>query len=338
MASSDVAESAGSIQNRRVEKEAKEWGVPVVEDPQEGELPIISLAKLLADEPGALDQLANQLKDAFSRTGFFLISSHGCEEMMASIMSTARTFHTTLSLEDKESLAFGTGHSGVGYLRINQKVLPKREKGNMNETILFKRELGPRNITLDSNPFPPEHLLPGFRQQVLDYTSAIEKLAMKLLPAVALALDLPSSFFAPGFTRPTFRLRMNHYPPVPLEEGQFGIAPHTDSTFFTLLNQDGTGGLTVSTPDGRWIAVPARQDLLVFNTGELLKQWSNDRVPSTPHFAVNKTTSDRYSVPFFFNCDADYVMQCLPSCTSEENPPKYPPMTFLQSQAAVQGE
>ena len=67
MEDSKVEESAGFIQARRVEEEAKKWGVPVVEAPREGELPIISLANLLSDQPGALDHLANQLKDAFSR-------------------------------------------------------------------------------------------------------------------------------------------------------------------------------------------------------------------------------------------------------------------------------
>ena len=36
--------------------------------------------------------------------------------------------------------------------------------------------------------------------------------------------------------------------------------------------------------------------------------------------------------------NADYVMKCLPSCTSEDNPPKYPDMSFLQSQGVLQGE
>ena len=112
----------------------------------------------------ALDLLANQLKDDFFRTGFFLVSSHGCEELISSTLSAAKSFHSSLSLEDKDSLAFGP--RGVGYIKVNQRLLPKREKGNMNEAFIVKRELGPRNITLDSNPFPPEHLLPGFRQQV----------------------------------------------------------------------------------------------------------------------------------------------------------------------------
>eukprot|EP00192_Tetraselmis_astigmatica_P014784 CAMPEP_0117668390 /NCGR_PEP_ID=MMETSP0804-20121206/11522_1 /TAXON_ID=1074897 /ORGANISM="Tetraselmis astigmatica, Strain CCMP880" /LENGTH=166 /DNA_ID=CAMNT_0005476275 /DNA_START=105 /DNA_END=605 /DNA_ORIENTATION=- len=166
----------------------------------------------------------------------------------------------------------------------------------------------------------------------------MERLALRLVPAFAVALGLPAGFFEPAFTSPLFRLRLSHYPPVELEPGQFGIAPHTDTTFFTLLAQDGTGGLCVAMPDGRWVAVPPLADAIVVNTGELLRQWSNDRVPSTRHYAVNMSGSDRYSLPFFFNATADYTMECLPTCTSPGNPPKYPPMSFLESQAVVQGE
>ena len=47
---------------------------------------------------------------------------------------------------------------------------------------------------------------------------------------------------------------------------------------------------------------------------------------------------NRYSLPFFFNCSPTHVMSCLPSCTSELRPPRYPAISFLQSQGVVQGE
>jgi isopenicillin N synthase-like dioxygenase len=175
--------------------------------------------------------------------------------------------------------------------------------------------------------------------QVLEYASRMEQLALRLLPAFALALDLPEDYFTPAFADPLFRLRLSRYPPVDLEPGQFGIAPHVDTTFFTLLAQDGAGGLCVQAPqDGRWLSVPALDKHLVVNTGELLRQWSNHRVPSTRHYAVNTSGTDRYSLPFFFNATASHTMTCLPSCTSPDNPPRYPPMSFLESQGIAQGE
>ena len=124
-----------------------------------------------------------------------------------------------------------------------------------------------------------------------------------------------------------------------------------NSLGLSLLVKD-QEGLVVSSPSGRWTRVPNCPGLLVVNTGELLRQWANDCVSSTPHFVVNLSEQSRwkngassllsclarYSLPFFFNCSPTHVMSCLPSCTSESRPPRYPAISFLQSQGVVQGE
>jgi isopenicillin N synthase-like dioxygenase len=43
---------------------------------------------------------------------------------------------------------------------------------------------------------------------------------------------------------------------------------------------------------------------------------------------VNRSGQERYAIPFFFDCGVDEVMECLPTCTGPENPPKYPPVTY----------
>ena len=53
-------------------------------------------------------------------------------------------------------------------------------------------------------------------------------------------------------------------------------------------------GLVVSSPSGRWTRVPNCPGLLVVNTGELLRQWANDCVSSTPHFVVNLSEQSRW--------------------------------------------
>ena len=229
---------AAAIQAKRVEDEARNWNIPTLdklETPIDGELPIVDLSALKDGESNGLKAIASQLSNIFKSTGFFLISNHGCEEIIEKTLNEAERFHNTLNDAEKERISFGK--RGVGYIKVNQRILPKREKGNMNETFIVKRELGPRNITLESNPFPDEENLPGFKQNVLDYADAMEKLALSLLPAFAVALDLPPKFFEESFTYPLFRLRLSHYPPANLESSQYGIAPHTDTSFFTLLAQ-----------------------------------------------------------------------------------------------------
>ena len=158
---------AGEAQARRVEAEAAAWTIPdllSLDRATLDELPVLDLANLRKGKEGAVEQLAVQLRKVFKQTGFFMISNHGCEEEVEATMLASRRFHTKLSQDQKEAMAFGS--RGVGYLKINSRLLPKREKGNMNEAFIVKQEPGPRNITLDSNPFPKESSLPGFKGQV----------------------------------------------------------------------------------------------------------------------------------------------------------------------------
>ena len=163
-----MTETAGEVQARRVEAEAAAWTIPdllSLDLATLDELPILDLENLRKGKEGAVEELAIQLRKVFKHTGFFMISNHGCEEEVDATMEASRKFHTLLPQDLKEAMAFGS--RGVGYLKINSRLLPKREKGNMNEAFIVKQEPGPRNITLDSNPFPKESALPGFKAQVL---------------------------------------------------------------------------------------------------------------------------------------------------------------------------
>ena len=112
-----------------------------------------------------------------------------------------------------------------------------------------------------------------------------------------------------------------------------------DTSFFTLLAQDSPGLVIYNEERGRWVRVPMREYAFIVNSGELLKQWSNDHFRSARHFVVNDNgESARYSIPFFFNARPDYIMECLPSCQGPDDPPKYAPISYLQSQGVVQGE
>ena len=227
---------------------------------------------------------------------------------------------------------------GVGYLRVGERKLPRRARGNRNEAFLVKSDVG---IGFGENQWPAPGAVPGFRRRVEAYAVAISALSTRLLPAYAVALDLEPDFFAAGFRDPFWRLRLSHYPGVTERQDvgdYFGIAPHVDTTFFTLLRQESSGLTVYSAALDEWIIVPVVADAFVVNSGELLRHWSNDRFLSARHFANNPSPASRYSIPFFFNANADYVMQPLPSCSGLDNPLRYPPVSYRQSQAAAQGE
>jgi isopenicillin N synthase-like dioxygenase len=161
---------------------------------------------------------------------------------------------------------------------------------------------------------------------------ALETLCLKLLPVYAIALDLAPDFFAAAFREPQFTLRMSHYPPAETgEDGQYGVSPHTDSSFLTMLAQTGQPGLQVRLPASGWCDVPARRGTIVVNSGDMLRRWTNHRFLSTPHRAINPVRgADRYAFPFFFDSSVDYPMTCLPTCCGQDNPPRYGPITYTE--------
>ena len=126
-------------------------------------------------------------------------------------------------------------------------------------------------------------------------------------------------------------LRLLHYPPVENpKEGQLGAGAHTDYGTLTVLFQDDAGGLEVQNLEGEWVEAPPIPGTVVINTGDLVARWSNDRFKSTPHRVVPRPAAmknGRLSIAFFSDPDPDVVIEAIPSCVSEENPAKYPPIT-----------
>jgi isopenicillin N synthase-like dioxygenase len=39
---------------------------------------------------------------------------------------------------------------------------------------------------------------------------------------------------------------------------------------------------------------------------------------------INESGTDRYSIAYFHSPNPDAVIECLPSCVSADNPPRYP--------------
>ncbi len=326
--------------------ESTSWETSVRLDAGADDIPIIDMS--LYVETGAPDDLAAVaagVNQACETVGFFHLVGHTVPAALITEMFDAvHAFHG-LPVDVKQAIAMdrpGWPVGGVGHLPLRARKLPTRDRGNLNEAFLVK---GQQGIGLDDNQWLDDAVLPGFRSTVEHYARSINDLALRLLPIYAMALGLERDFFDAGFSDPTWRLRMTHYPPNeagaadnPGEGAEYGIAPHVDTTFFTLLLQDAPG-LTIFSPvRDEWIKAPVVEHAFVVNSGELLKHWTNDRYLSVRHFANNDAQASRYSIPFFYNANADHLMECLPTCQSAQNPPKYPAISYGQSQAVAQGE
>jgi hypothetical protein len=99
----------------------------------------------------------------------------------------------------------------------------------------------------------------------------MEALAKRLVPVVAMALDLRTGYFAEAFAEPNCAIRLIHYPPHPHpEDNEFGFAQHTDNNFLTFLAQSAVPGLEVRTGESEWIRPPAIPGTFIVNTGAML--------------------------------------------------------------------
>ncbi|XP_028062799.1 2-oxoglutarate-Fe(II) type oxidoreductase hxnY-like [Camellia sinensis] len=57
----------------------------------------------------------------------------------------------------------------------------------------------------------------------------------------------------------------------------------------------------------------------------MLERWSNCIFKSTLHRVLGNG-QERYSIAYFVEPNHDCLVECLPTCQSQENPPKFPPI------------
>eukprot|EP00386_Alphamonas_edax_P009497 GDKI01031221.1.p1 GENE.GDKI01031221.1~~GDKI01031221.1.p1 ORF type:complete len:371 (-),score=71.63 GDKI01031221.1:163-1275(-) len=300
-------------------------------------IPIIDMRK--SEQECAVD-----MYNACTQYGFFYLVNHGMsQELIDSVAQHSRTFFS-LPLEEKERvMANMHDKNNRGYTPFREEILdPKRQTiGDTKEGYYIGPEQPPgKHFPLHGPNVWPD--LPGWRETMETYMSQMTSLSHRLLRVLSLSLSLPPTHFHPHFTHPMAFIRLLHYSPEPSSpaDGIFGAGEHTDYGMLTLLWTDGTPGLQIRpreqggmgegkerklTHTQEWMDVPHIPGAFVVNLGDMLQRWTNDLYSSTPHRVVSVGDTDRYSIPFFFEPNFDTLVECLPTCCSKDNPPRYPP-------------
>jgi len=308
-------------------------------------IPVIDLAPYLVGAPEALDRTANQLRLALTEIGFYFIVNHGVTEAeVRDIYRQAARFHA-LPLDEKMKVRID--RHNVGYLPMRGDTLRTSTvqtvtKANLNEALFVARDLpvDHPDVKADrrfrsANQWPAA--LPGFRESVVAYCDSMERLILKLMPLYARALDLPAAYFDAPFSDCQYKLRMTHYPPqdAPADD-EFGIAPHTDTSFLTLLAPNDVPGLSIRTQSGTWIDAPSIPGAYVVNGGQMLQRWTNDFFLATPHRAVNRSGGERYALAFFCDSNIDWPVASVPTTVGPDRPPKFPTTYYTDYMALYQ--
>ena len=288
------------------------------------ELPIIDMAGLAAD-PAAI---ARQLDDVFRHLGFCYFRNIGIDPAtVAGLFEASRRFHAQPEAA-KRALAMNATHRG--YMAPNSSVIVTSsvadvKRPNYSESLMLMHEMAPDDPRYGTEVHGPNQWpdLPGFRDAVTAYETAIHAFCQRLLRPMALALGLDADWFAPHFAQPTTFLRLLHYPPQPPDspDDAFGSAPHTDYGFLTILCQDNAGGLEVRRKDGTWLKAPPVPGSWVVNVADMLSRWTNGRWQSTPHRVKNLSGGDRFSCPYFFDMSMDSLVSQIPTCADGTQEP-----------------
>jgi isopenicillin N synthase-like dioxygenase len=285
------------------------------------EIPVIDIGAMAGSDVAAKLAVARAIREASETVGFFYIRNHGVSDGdLARTFELGRRFFA-LPLADKVALHQRNSPHHAGYTPLLAENTDPANHGDLHESFdMVSQPVG------DVNLWP--EALPALKEHLNHYFAEVLRLGHRLFAVVALSLGLPEDFFEPHLTHPTAMLRLNYYPPQPVDSDatQIGIGAHTDYECFTILAQQ-PGITALQVWNGReWIHAPPISGALIVNIADLLQRWTNDTFLSTRHRAINTTGLPRMSIPFFLGVDHDTPISPLTCCVSADRPGKYPPV------------
>jgi isopenicillin N synthase-like dioxygenase len=294
-------------------------------------IPIIDIGAMFGDDRAAMESVAAEIDKACREIGFLYVSNHGVPEATIACAYDEAARFFALSLEDKMAIHYKQARNMVrGYVPMFQTHSDRAANADFHDAFEFSLELpaddpdcAAGNPLYGPNQWPAD--LPGFREGLYAYYESILNLGITLFRAFAIALDVPDDYFAPLITKPMAQTRVIHYPEQTDfdDTKQWGIGAHTDYECFTILSQDGVGGLQVRNADGEWVEAPPIPGAFTINIGDMMQRWTNDIYGSTPHRVLNRSGRERYSLALFYGANYDSVVSCLPSCQDADHPVKY---------------
>ena len=112
--------------------------------------------------------------------------------------------------------------------------------------------------------------MPPIRPLLEEYERHLSRIARTLFDAMIKNLGLDPKECRSNLDESTGILRVYRYPPRLNSGGSTHMEVHTDSSMFSILNQDEVGGLEVL-KGGKWLSVNPVPNTLVINIGDMMQ-------------------------------------------------------------------
>jgi isopenicillin N synthase-like dioxygenase len=299
-------------------------------------IPIIDLQDALLLGAPRSAEVARQMREAATASGFFYVRHHGVDaDQVAAQFALAKEL-MDLPLATRERLAMQNSPSMRGFELMGAQTLDQDARPDLKESFYCGMAYADDHPyvragyqTYGHNQWPAE--VPGAPAQCEAYIQAMLGLSRRLMQLMALSLNLPETWFDETSDSPMVTLRMIRYPAHPegADERTFGAGAHTDWGAITILAQDGHGGLEVQTPEGDWVPATPIPGCFVVNLGDMIPRWTNGLYHSNPHRVrnVHSGGAPRYSIPFFYEPDYLARIEAVPGTVPEGETPRYAPCT-----------
>ncbi|MEH0741744.1 2OG-Fe(II) oxygenase [Vibrio cholerae] len=288
-------------------------------------LPIIDISPLNSDDRRDWGPVIDQIDQACRELGFFYVVGHGIPQTQFNQIEHYARSLFSLPQEEKQAISIEHSMNHRGWGRLSAEKLDPLGELDCKESFDMALDLSPYHSQVARCPklYGPNQYpsIEGFTQVMNQHYSLTLDVGLKLLKAMAIALNEPEDFFTQYFTLPISVLRMLHYPsqvPSTNTVGN-GAGAHTDYGCITLLYQDASGGLQVLNKQNQWIDATPVEGSFVVNIGDLMQRWTNDIYRSTKHRVASPSNGkSRFSMPFFVEPDFDTPVTTLKSCLAEK--------------------
>lgn len=285
-----------------------------------GKIPVIDFSRFLVGSVEQQQEVADEIRAALAKVGFFLLRNHGIPEsvIQAGFDMSKAFYHRPLEEKMRfvKSSSIGTGFLAHGKETLHGKVADNKEMFDLGlATYLQKIADGTLPEQFQGKPF-------------LELATCLRNASRNMLRAIAMSLHVDDNEVLARFHEPldNQHLRFPYYPPQDPDSVGVACGPHTDFLTLTMGFQDAVGGLEAwDTVNDEWMPVPAGNYDMIVNLGDPLQRWSNDELLATMH-RVMPVKTERFSFFLFSGPKPDQVVD--PRDLGFENP-KWEPSTFL---------